>query len=104
SKLEATVLNGWMISGIDTIQSGAPLQESFSMNLGFQGSNSLSTNNTISSTYYLGSPAYTLMPVLVCNPAAGRRGGAYINATCFNAPATPQFNANGVLTALGGQG
>ena len=105
NKLEAAALNGWMISGIDTLQSGAPLQESFSMNLGFQGSNDLSSKyNTISSTYYLGTPDYTLMPNLVCNPAAGLSGGAYINAKCFTAPATPQFDSNGVLTALGGQG
>lgn len=104
NKLTSAALNGWMISGIDTIQSGAPLQQSFSMNLGFQGSNALSTYNTISSTYYLGTPDYTLMPNLVCNPAAGLSGGAYINAKCFNAPATPNFDANGVLTALGGQG
>ena len=103
NRLEAAALNGWMISGIDTVQSGAPLQESFSMNL-VQGSNAHSTYNTISSKYYLGSPDYALMPNLACNPASGLRGGAYINAKCLTAPATPQFDGNGVLVALGGQG
>lgn len=104
NRLEAVALNGWLISGIDTLQSGAPLQQSFSKNLGFQGSNRLPKYNTISSTYYLGTPDYTLMPVLTCNPAGGLSGGQYINPKCFAAPATPQFDSNGVLIALGGQG
>ncbi|HKO18606.1 MAG TPA: TonB-dependent receptor, partial [Acidobacteriaceae bacterium] len=104
NRLEAVALNGWLVSGIDTLQSGAPLQESFSQNLGFQGSNTLPKYNTLNSTYYLGTPDYTLMPNLVCNPAGGLSGGAYINAKCFTAPATPQFDSNGVLTGLGGQG
>ena len=104
NKLEAAALNGWMISGIHTIQSGAPLQESFSMNIGYQGTNTLPKYNTISSTYYLGTSDYTLMPKLLCSPNAGLKGGAYYNAQCFGTSQAPQFDSNGILVGLGGQG
>jgi len=103
NRVERAALNGWMISGINTLQSGAPIPESFSMNLGFQGTNTLSKYNTINSTYYLGTPDYTLMPTILCNPSGGA-GGPYINAKCFTTPTAPQFNSSGVLIALGGQG
>ena len=105
NKLEGAVLNGWLISGIDTLQSGAPLQASFSQDLGFQGSNTgTAPYNSIGSTQYLGTPDYTLMPNLTCNPAGGLSGGAYVNAKCFGVPAAPQINTSGVLVGLGGQG
>ncbi len=101
----AWALNGWLISGITGLQSGAPLQQSFSsVNFGLGGSNSLSSNNTVNSTYYLGSSDYKLMPALGCDPTQGLGGGQYINPNCFSLPAAPQFNSNGVLTQLGGQG
>lgn len=94
-----------MVSGITTLQSGAPLPESYSMNLGLNGSNTLdSTVNTVSSSNYLGTSSYSLMPKLLCSPNAGLKGGSYINAACFSLPASPQFDSNGVLIALGGQG
>jgi hypothetical protein len=109
NKLEAAALNGWMISGISSVQSGAPLQQSYSGNLNLGGKNSIPdpTNagfNSVNSTYYLGTNSYKLQPKLNCNPAAGLKGGEYINPSCFGLPAPPQFNSDGVLTALGGQG
>lgn len=112
--LESGVLNGWTISGITNLQSGVNLQQGFSKNLGFSGTDALNSSiNTVNSTYYLGSASYTLMPKLTCNPAAGRQGGAYINSGCFSLPATPQYQAvfnsatqanDYYLTAIGGQG
>jgi hypothetical protein len=105
SRLEATVLNGWMISGISSIQSGAPLQESYSMNFGLGGTNTLSSDqNSVNSTFYLGSSSYSLEPKLTCDPSAGRKNGQLINPNCFSLPTMPQFDSNGVLTGLGGQG
>lgn len=109
NKLEAAVLNGWMISGITSLQSGAPLQQSFSTNFNMSGQNNLPdpTNagfNTLNSTYYLGTNGYKLQPRLTCNPAAGLKSGQYINPNCFALPAPPQFDSNGVLVGLGGQG
>lgn len=114
NKLEAAALNGWMISGIMNLQSGVNLQQSFSKNMGLQGTNDLPTDvHTVGSTYYLGSASYTLMPKITCDPTAGRKGGAYINGNCFALPDSPQFRtaynsttkANDYyLTGLGGQG
>ncbi len=115
------LLNGWMISGITSLQTGAPLQQSSSANFNFNGTNTLTnpdpTNsnnklNTINTVYYLGNAdgkngtAYTLMPRLTCNPANtnGFSGAQYINPGCFSLPADPQFDSAGHLIALGGQG
>jgi hypothetical protein len=44
------------------------------------------------------------MPILTCDPSSGRSSGQYINPKCFALPTAPTFDANGVLTTLGGQG
>lgn len=120
SRLGSIVLNGWLVSGITGIQSGVEIPQAFSANLGLQGSNTIpnpyagsnsnSTDpNTVNSSYYLGTPSYTLMPTLTCNPAQGLKSGQHINPNCFSLPAAPQFTTadqgqNWVLTQLGGQG
>ena len=117
NKLEGAVLNGWMISGISSLQSGPPIQQSFSLNMGLGGTNTASDVvvsgtaygiNSIKNTNYLGSPDYTLFPVLTCNPGNGLKSGQFVNPSCFALPAPPQFITSGpnagVLTALGGNG
>ncbi len=105
------LLNGWQISGITNLQSGAPLPQSYSSNLGFAGSNTINTSslpsgdyNKIDPNYYLGTPSYSLMPKLTCDPRTGLKSSQYVDSNCFALPADPQFNSNGVLTQLGGQG
>lgn len=108
SRLGSVALNGWMISGILNLQSGASLQGWNSNNLNFGGKDSLGTD--LNSTYYLGQAAgsngtgYTLMPVLTCNPGNAQISGQYINPNCFSLPSPPQFNSAGVMTKVGGQG
>src|ERR1019366_3079379 len=117
NKLEGAVLNGWMIAGISTLQSGPPIQPSFSWNMGLGGtdtSNDVVVNgtdyatNAIKSVNYLGTPNYTLFPALTCNPGHGLKSGQFVNPSCFALPAAPQFITSGpnagVLTALGGNG
>jgi hypothetical protein len=113
NKLAGAALNGWTVSGILNLQSGINIQQGFSKNLGLGGNNTLPTDvHTVNTTYYLGTANYTLQPKLTCNPAAGRKGGALINASCFSLPADPQFqavtnsqgNVDYYLTDLGGQG
>lgn len=108
-KALGTILNGWIITGITNLQSGVLLPRGFSANLGLSGSNTLETDvHTVSSMYYLGTSSYTLMPVQICNPAAGRTGGSYINPGCFSLPSSPSFTSDGTgnyyLAELGGQG
>jgi hypothetical protein len=121
NKLVGAVLNGWMVSGITSLQSGAPIPASFSENLGLEGNNDTTDlkstdgktdfgTNTISNKNYLGTPYYTLFPVLTCNPGKGLKSGQYVNPNCFSLPAAPTFDTTegganeGVLTALGGNG
>ncbi len=118
NKLESATLNGWMISGITGVQSGPPVQESFSMTMGFGGTDAVPDNkvdingtstdlglNTISNSYFLGTPGYSLIPRVTCNPGAGLKKGQFINPSCFSIPALPQIDPNtGVMTAVGGNG
>jgi hypothetical protein len=61
--------------------------------------------NAINNTNYLGTPDYTLLPMLTCNPGSGLKKGQYANAGCFGLPTPAQFNpVTGVMTALGGNG
>jgi hypothetical protein len=119
SKLVGAGLNGWMVSGITSLQSGPFVQQSWSENMGLGGTNvspDLSGTdttgkavdfgtNTISNSVYLGTPDYTLLPMLTCNPGSGLKKGQYANAGCFALPTPAQFNpVTGVMTALGGNG
>ncbi len=111
SKPGAIALNGWTISGITGLQSGAPLQQSYnSSNFNLQGSNAPSGNNTINPVYYLGTAAgdggteYKLMPQFTCDPSQPATPGGYINPGCFSLPTAPQFDSENRLIQLGGQG
>jgi hypothetical protein len=79
-------VNGWMISGITGIQSGAPMAQSGSINYGLSGTSGDSYPNFyLDATSILGSSDYTLMPTLKCNPAEVS-GGMTFNASCFGVP------------------
>jgi hypothetical protein len=78
-------INGWMISGITSIQSGSPMAQNASINYGISGT----SGNTypsfyVDSTAILGSSDYSLMPTVTCDPASS--GGGF-NASCFGVPA-----------------
>jgi len=117
NKLEGAVLNGWMVSGITSIQSGPDFPQSAGLNMGLGGTDGtkdlmIGTNdfgtNALNSTIYLGTPNYMLFPKVTCNPGKGLKGGAFINSSCFALPGAPQFQQSGaqagVLTALGVNG
>jgi len=88
------------------------------MTMGFGGTDAIPDNkvdingtstdlglNTISNSYFLGTPGYSLMPRLTCNPGSGLKKGQFINPSCFSIPILPQLDPNsGVLTAVGGNG
>ena len=78
-------INGWMISGITSIQSGAPMAQSRSINYGISGtSGSTYPNFYLDSTALLGSSDYSLMPTVTCKPATS--GGGF-DTGCFGVPA-----------------
>jgi len=71
-------VNGWEISGITLIESGAQLTANTGANLGLQ--------NAASGAVLVGSPDVTAAPVLLCSPTQGLKSGQYLNASCFGLP------------------
>lgn len=78
--LAGGVVNGWVLSGITQMQSGAPLQPNTgeTLNVNWPGS----YTNSIE----LGSNTPTLMPLLTCDPRKGLASKQYFNASCFTPP------------------
>ncbi len=72
------ILNGWEISGISQIESGAQLTANTGANLGLNGNSG--------GVALVGSPNVTPAPVLLCNPTKGLKSGQYVNAACFGLP------------------
>jgi len=90
------VLNGWQISGITNLQSGANLLAiNYSTNFYLTGIPGPSSQNPIGNLYNLGTPDINLQPTVLCNPTANLRPRQYANAACFGYPA--QGGANGVF-------
>jgi hypothetical protein len=82
------LLNGWQISGITQIQSGANLTGLRSQNFGLNlnGLDIPGTTYNISSTSLYGTPNITLMPILTCDPTTNLAPQQYINPSCFSFP------------------
>jgi hypothetical protein len=71
-------VNGWEISGITLIESGAQLTANTGANLGLA--------NAASGVVLVGSPDVTAAPVLTCSPTQGLKSGQYLNPNCFALP------------------
>ncbi len=102
--------NGWQISGITQLESGANLTYSggynsntnYNMNLnGAIIPGSISVANPkgiqINNLSILGTNAVQLNPIVTCNPTSGLSSGQYINPNCFAAPATVGQNGPTLL-------
>src|ERR1039457_3436018 len=101
NKLLGGVVNGWVLSGITQMQSGAPIQGNTggTLNVGYGCVNHTNADGTvscvgISSQNQLGTDAVgTLVPRLTCDPRSGLKSGQYFNPSCF-APPTPGHNGD----------
>jgi hypothetical protein len=94
----ATLVNDWKLSGWNTYQAGAPIQQNTNGNLnaGFPSGTATAGLFTMpngqiaqgqNTASWLGSPSVKqLMPLLTCNPAAGLKSGMHFNPNCFAAP------------------
>jgi hypothetical protein len=86
------VLSNWVFSGISGIQSGAPLQQNWKYNWGMTAQSPITNGSDTAVPYYvdalsvLGSPDYTLMPMVNCNPTKGLGSHQYFNFNCYSAP------------------
>jgi len=95
TKLVGEFVNGWQLSGITQLESGADLtgyssNQNYNMSLSLNGLSAQipGTSYNISNLSILGTPDIQLNPVLTCNPRAGLGPHQFINASCFAAPTT----------------
>jgi hypothetical protein len=98
NKVAGGFVNGWQVSGLLQLESGANLTgnrtQTFGMNL-----NSYKIPGTtfnVSSTSLLGTPNINLNPLVTCNPTANLGPNQYINQSCFAFPT--QLGQNGPTT------
>jgi len=90
-------VNGWEISGITQIESGADLTSGaggynfdyspIAIPQAKSASNPLGTAIQVNNTALLGTPDIQEMALLTCNPSKGNLKGYYVNASCFSLPA-----------------
>jgi hypothetical protein len=110
-KLAGGFVNGWQLSGITQLQSGANLTGNSGQNFGLKLNNaiipgSISTQNPkgiqISNASILGTNDIQLNPILTCNPASGLGNNQFINPSCFSYPTQVGQNGPSVLPAFYG--
>jgi hypothetical protein len=92
NKVLKQVVNGWQISGINSIQSGPDLavlngNTNYNLNGGVDyTSGGTTTSVPISSSVWLGSSDYLLQPVVVCDPRTNLKKDQFVNGSCFALP------------------
>jgi hypothetical protein len=106
SKALGQAINGWQVSGITQIQSGANLSAISSENFGMNLNNytGAGTSYKVSNVSILGTPNIQLNPILTCNPTSNLGPHQYINPNCFAIPSAVGVNGPTVLPAIYGPG
>ena len=105
NKLAAQFVNGWQLSGITQLESGANLwgysnNQNFNMNL--NGATIPGTGFNISNRSLLGTTDIQLNPLITCNPRSGLGAHQFINANCFAAPSLVAQNGPTVIAPIYG--
>jgi hypothetical protein len=93
--LAGAVVNGWEISGITQVQSGAPLETN---------TNNLNFSAPISISDVVGTPDQILRPILTCNPKKNLHSGQYFNPSCFGLPTVGTAATSNSAAVLGVNG
>ena len=104
NKVLAGVVNGWQISGINTVQSGVNLTGG-SLNGNFNTTGNISNNLTVQNAFnssvtnqsITGTDFIPLGPILTCDPRKNVPSGYYLNGNCFSVPTVPGKNGSIVL-------
>ncbi len=78
------VVNGWVLSGITQLQSGAPIQGNTNGRLNAQWPGSFNSQRV------LGTNAFELVAKVTCDPRKGLSDGQYFNPSCFAPPSGGQ--------------
>ena len=97
-------VNGWQISGITQVQSGANLSANSNQNFGMNLNNFTipGTQFKVSNVSVLGTPNIQLNPILTCDPRSGLGPHQYINPNCFAIPSGIGSNGPTILPAIYG--
>jgi hypothetical protein len=98
NKVVGGFVNGWQLSGILQLQSGANLTGNRSQNFGMNLNSYKIPGTTfnLGGTSLLGTPNIQLNPILTCDPTANLAPHQYINGSCFTFPT--QIGQNGPTT------
>jgi hypothetical protein len=103
-KIMGGFVNGWQLSGITQLESGANLagfSSGSDFNFGATGTIPGTAFN-ISNTSILGTPDLQLRPYETCNPTANLAPHQFINGNCFAMPTTVGQNGPTVLPPIYG--
>ena len=98
NKLAGGFVNGWQLSGIGQVESGANLTGNSGYGSWNMQENSLLTSQGfgINNKSILGTDAIQLNPYMICNPGTGLGSHQYINGNCYITP--NQVGVNGPLS------
>ena len=93
NKFLGGVVNGWVMSGITQMQSGAPIQGNTNgnLNVNWGCTNHTNADGTVtcatpSGQNQLGTSSVSLLPRITCDPRSGLASGQYFNPSCFAPP------------------
>jgi hypothetical protein len=97
-------VNGWQLSGITSLQSGANLSAIDGQNFGMSlnGATIPGTNFLISNASILGTPDMQLNPIQTCNPRSGLGPHQFVNGSCFAYPTAVGENGPTVMPPIYG--
>lgn len=105
NKFAGGVINGWQLSGITQLESGANLTGNSSGDDFGASPNGLlvaGTNYVASNVSILGTPDIQLNPMITCNPTSHLGPHQFINPSCFAYPTQIGQNGPSVLPAIYG--
>jgi hypothetical protein len=104
NKFAQGLVNGWQLTGITQLQSGANLSGFNGQNFGMNANNYVSpiTGYSVSSASLLGTPNITLTPIQTCDPTANLGPHQYINGNCFALPTAIGQNGPTVMRPIYG--
>ena len=94
-KAAAGLLNGWQVSGVTQLESGANLTGISGQNFAFNSATKVGPSNptpsyAVSNYSILGTPDVQLNPIITCDPSKGLAPHQYINPNCYALPAVGQ--------------
>jgi hypothetical protein len=95
NRVLSTVVNGWEVSGVMSMQSGPDLPVLSGNNYGLQGGvtyyyaangSEVQESVNVGNSNWLGTTDYTLQPVLTCDPRSNLKKNQFVNGTCLKLP------------------